>query len=75
MVLRIVAVVMAAMGGARIVRGLFHGFRIDWLGVFMISAGTLLLAVMVWLRGGDISAGTFGPAIRGAVRALLGAAF
>lgn len=75
MVLRILGVVMAAMGGARVVRGLFHGFRIDWLGVFLIGAGTMVLIVMVWAEGGDLSARAFGPAIRGAIRALVNAAF
>lgn len=75
MTLRIMGVVMAAMGGARVVRGLFHGPRIDWLGIFLIAAGTMVLIVMVWAEGGEISARTLGPAVRGAIRALMGAAF
>lgn len=75
MVLRIMGVVMAAGGGARVVRGLFNGMRIDWLGVFLIVAGLMVLIVMVWAREGEISAGTFGPAVRGAVRALIREAF
>ncbi|MGB0926256.1 MAG: hypothetical protein ACPGVA_03535 [Pikeienuella sp.] len=75
MTLRIMAVVMAAMGGARVVRGLFNGLRVDWLGVALIAAGTIVLIVMVWAQGGEISVRTLAPAIRGAVRALVGAAF
>jgi hypothetical protein len=75
MVLRIMGVVMAAMGGARVVKGLFNGFRIDWLGIFLIAAGTMVLIVMVWAKGGDLSASAFGPAMRGAIRALINAAF
>lgn len=75
MVLRILGVVMAAMGGARVVRGLFHGFRIDWVGICLIAGGTAVLVVMVWAEGGDLSARAFGPAIRGAIRALVGAVF
>lgn len=75
MVLRILGVVMAAMGGARIVKGLFNGFRIDWLGVFLSAAGTMVLIVMVWAREGDLTASAFGPALRGAIRALVSAAF
>ena len=74
-VLRILGVVMAAMGGARVVRGLVHGFRIDWPGVCLIGSGTMVLVVMVWAKGGDLTASAFGPAIRGAIRALVSAAF
>ena len=75
MVLRILGVVMAAMGGARIVKGLFNGLRIDWLGVCLAASGTMVLVVMVWAKGGEMSASSLGPAIRGAVRALVNAAF
>ena len=75
MVLRILGVVMAGMGGARIVQGLFRGPRIDWLGVFLIAAGTMVLVVMVWAKGGELSVSALGPALRGAIRALVSAAF
>lgn len=75
MVLRITGVMMAAGGGAIIVRGLFNGPRVPLLGVAFVAGGVGLMALVTILNGGEFGMHHLGPVIRGAIRALLREAF
>ncbi|MGB0505713.1 MAG: hypothetical protein ACPGGK_05915 [Pikeienuella sp.] len=75
LIVRLFGVVMACGGGARFARGLMNGRRIDWSGVVLLILGMGILLALEVGRGGEIDFRDFGPALRGAIRAIVGQVF
>jgi hypothetical protein len=75
LIIRLFGVVMACGGGARLARGLMNRRRIDVSGAVLLVLGMGILLALEVGRGGDIDFRDFGPALRGAIRAIVSQVF
>lgn len=75
LIIRLFGVVMACGGGARLARGLMRARRIDISGLVLLILGMGLLLALEIGRGGQIDFHDFGPALRGAIRAIVSQVF